>query len=147
MYAGIEATLQRNTSYICALALSVYTEILGGLVTGNLKKENNSKGNYIAFLEYLGEPYVELHKQVNLYKRIRSGLVHEFAPKKQYIIWLSETVQDRPGLDCPGNVVNFHLREYYRDFRNGVEKYYRKLKDGQHADLIHNFLNVTKLEI
>ncbi|TLX83344.1 MAG: hypothetical protein E6K98_04910, partial [Thaumarchaeota archaeon] len=51
MFAGIEGTLEKDhAAYTCALALSTYTEIMGGLVTGNLKEERgHSKKNYEAF--------------------------------------------------------------------------------------------------
>jgi len=62
MYAGIEATMAKKESYhTCALILSTYTEIMGGLVTGNLRKEyGESRKNYEAFLPYLGQKYVNL---------------------------------------------------------------------------------------
>ncbi|MGI0012394.1 MAG: hypothetical protein ACREBU_02970 [Nitrososphaera sp.] len=67
MYSGIEETMKRKeTFHLCALALSVYTEVLGGLVTGKLKQSGSSGINYQAFLQYLGPAYVELEKEMKL---------------------------------------------------------------------------------
>ena len=60
MYDGIEATLSQKTVHTCALSLSVYTEIMGGLVTGNLRQDRHSSKNCDAFLPYPGSHYVQV---------------------------------------------------------------------------------------
>ena len=101
MCSGIEATMNSKESiYTCALALSTYTEIMGGLVTGNLKQEGKSRSNFEAFLPYLGDKYVELDNLIktqyrdnlrNLYTAVRSKLVHEFALRGSHFIVISQS--------------------------------------------------------
>lgn len=134
MYAGINATIKKiETGFSCALLLSSYTEILGGLANGTLRDYRAAQKNYEAFLPYLGEKYVALDKHIriehqdtlrHLYGAVRSKLVHEFSPRESYFINLTEYPNDdRIGLEVFGNHLNFHLQEYYRDFKKGVEKY------------------------
>jgi hypothetical protein len=140
MYAGIEATMKKETGYTCALALSTYTEIMGGLVTGNLKDHRKSKQNYIAFLPYLGRKYVELEETLNkeklsLYWQVRSKLVHEFSLRESHFIIMSEQPSDdKIGIEAIFDEnrifqLNILITEYYRDFKNGVTKYHDKLKN------------------
>ncbi len=82
MYQDIRRTIDSaRANFLVALGLSVYTEIMGGLVTGNLKDPHWSKRNYKAFLPYLGSYYVNLDNQIDLYSRVRCGLVHEYFVK------------------------------------------------------------------
>ena len=160
MYKGIEVTMENKLHHLCALALSTYTEVMGGLVTGNLKKKGWSRENYEAFLPYLGAKYVDLNselkgKKTSLHQIVRSKLVHEFSPRSSYAILISESIQEKIGIE-----VNFgynqtlyltiNVREYYYDFKNGVTKYHDDLKfsecqpafsDGQ--ILFMNFLNAV----
>jgi hypothetical protein len=153
MYAGIEETLKRReTWHLCALALSVYTEVLGGLVTGRLRVKGSEKDNYEAFLKYLGEPYVRLDKEMKLHKMqlyhvFRSKLVHEFSPLPSYAIFGKSPDIKHPGLqfsfgdslpiDFPRteaihypaqNHLNIFLADYFEDFKHGVDRYYSDLK-------------------
>lgn len=153
MYAGIEETMKRKESFhLCALALSVYTEVLGGLVTGRLKVRGSERTNYEAFLPYLGDEYVKLDREMKLhnmqlYSLVRSKLVHEFSPKPSYAIWHGDMKPKKPGLEYifgdslpidypykdgvnyPGNNhLNIYLVEYYDDLRKGVDKYYSDLE-------------------
>ncbi len=112
---------------------------MGGLVTGNLKEKGvHSKKNYEAFLPYLGNKYVDLNNELmkqktSLYEMVRSKLVHEFSPRGSYGIFISESEQEKIGVE-----VNFYqnqifsliinVREYYRDFKNGVKTYYHDLE-------------------
>ena len=147
MNDGIEILLESGKAHhLCALALVTYTEVMGGLVSGKLKKEfGASKSNFEAFLPYLGERYVKLNEEFNIYKDVRSKLVHEFAPRLSHGIWLAKKPLDiRIGIEYKNEHLNFHLREYHRDFKKGVEKY--KLKLGtykKNPDILENFIKAT----
>lgn len=143
MYASINSTMNKDSRKSCALLLSVYTEILGGFVTGNLKDKSQMRQNYEAFLSYLGVEYREFHKKHDTYTRIRNGLVHEFGPKKQYVIWLTETPQRETGFEYVPemDLIHFHLQEYFRDFKKGVDLYYEQLIKENRKNLIEKFLN------
>ena len=74
--------------------------------------------------------------------------MHQFAPDISHAVWLNEKITDGPGLSIPrfgGSPqvkfeagvtsitvpppahLNIYLKEYYRDFKEGVEKYYSQL--------------------
>ncbi len=147
MNDGIEILLEKGKAHhLCALALVTYTEVMGGLVTGKLKKEiGASKSNFEAFLPYLGEKYVKLNENFDIYKDVRSKLVHEFAPRMSHGIWLTKNALDfRIGIEYKTKHLNFHLREYYRDFKKGVETYKLELEnDKQNPKILENFLKAT----
>lgn len=147
MCDGIEILLnQGKAHHLCALGLVTYTEVMGGLVTGDLKKEFGSSGsNFEAFLPLLGEKYVKLNKQFDIYKDLRSKLVHEFSPRMSHGIWIMEKPLDiRIGLEYRNEHLNFYLQEYFRDFKNGLEKY-RKLLENWKEDeqILGNFIKAT----
>jgi len=147
MYDGIEILLERGKAHhLCALALVTYTEVMGGLVTGELKKEfGASKSNFEAFLPYLGEKYVKLNEKHNIHKNVRSKLVHEFAPRQSHGIWFTKKPLDiRIGIEYIGEHLNFHLREYHRDFKKGVEKYKSELEHyKKNPEILGNFIKST----
>lgn len=168
MCAGIEATMSKESSYACALALSTYTEVMGGLVTGNLRKEQGeSQNNFEAFLPYLGDRYKELDNLIktqypkklkSIFHAVRSKLVHEFALRGSHFIVLSEIPnEDTLGIELQSNYayannvkiqeythINFHIREYYRDFRKGITKYYNELQNiKENQERYDKFLNAT----
>lgn len=149
MYASINSTMNKDSRKSCALLLSVYTEILGGFVTGNLKDKTKMRSNYEAFLPYLGTEYLEFHKKHDVYSRIRNGLVHEFGPKKQYVIWLTEEPSREIGFEYVQemDLIHFRLQEYFRDFKRGVESYYIQLVEEKRVDLIEKFLYATQFAI
>lgn len=161
MCAGIEATLgKKETYHTCALALSTYTEILGGLVTGNLKEIGNTRKNYEAFLPYLGKEYEILDNKIkseypdrlkNLFSAVRSKLVHEFALRESHFVVNVEKPRDNKiGLELLTHKteiaemihINFLLAEYYRDFKQGIETYKKAL--GKSDELFVKFLNALK---
>ena len=146
MIDGIDVTLTNNNFHLCALALCTYTEVLGGVVTGNLKQQRKSKSNFEAFLPYLGKKYVTLNeelkkKKTSIYQEVRNKLVHEFSPRQSYGIWIQAKPNDEQiGVEFLGDHLNFHLKEYYRDFKNAVEEYRQKVETNE--DLFSKFMDV-----
>jgi len=145
MIEGIDVTLKNKNFHLCALALCTYTEVLGGVVTGKLKQQGNSKSNFEAFLPYLGEKYVTLNdeikkKETSIYKEVRSKLVHEFNPRPSYGMWIQEKPNDEQiGIEFLGDHINFHLKEYCRDFKNAIEEYRQKVETDE--DLFEKFMD------
>jgi len=139
MYSGIESTIkQKETAHSCALLLSAYTKVLGGIVTGNLKKRHEMKNNYVKFLEYLGSHYVTLNEKYDLYGMVRNKLVHEFSPRSSYGIYFSKhPVESKFGIEIKNGYLIFNLQEYYRDFKNAVSNYRGELSTN---GLFVNFL-------
>ena len=127
MYAGIENTMKKESAHSCALLLSTYTEVLGGLITGSLRKRGKERENFVAFLPYLGDYYVELHQKLDLYSTVRSKFVHEFSLRPSYVILVNKKMTDRKGIESINDHLNFYILEYYRDFKKGVERYKKDL--------------------
>jgi len=146
MYEGVEILFEKKKGLqLCALALVTYTEIMGGLVTGKLKKTGASQENFEAFLPYLGQKYVKPTGKFNIYKDVRSKLVHEFAPRPGHGIFLSEKPEnEKIGLEYTNDFLKFNLQEYFRDFKIGVEKYKKKLENWKKNDkILENFIKAT----
>src|SRR5208337_4728892 len=103
MCKDIEQCMVANANFLVALGLSSYTEIVGGLVTGNLRNLGCSKKNYEAFLNYMGSDYVTLQNTIDLYTRVRCGLVHEYFVKNTAATTVAMLGQGR-GIQYDSNV-------------------------------------------
>ena len=139
MRDDIDAAIRGNATSLAALGLVSYTEILGGLVTGNVAIPRNAGKNFDAFLPYLGRDYEGLRsKRINLYNIIRCGLVH------QYFIKGPATLL--PKADAPCGIIassggrTYFIVNVYRDHLfAGAVRYRNALIEGSSADLIANF--------
>ena len=145
MYFGIESTMKKESIHACALLLSTYTEVLGGLITGNLHDNHSMRDNYEKFLEYLGEHYVVLNEKYDLYSNVRSKLVHEFAPRPSYMILISDVPNSNTfGIEVTNGHLNINLREYYRDFKNGIDNY--RIQFGSDTSLVLNLQKALRID-
>jgi hypothetical protein len=146
MYSGIESTMKKESTYSCALLLSSYTEVIGGIISGNLKDPSSGmRKNYETFLEYLGGHYVALNQKYDLYTNVRNKLVHEFILRRSHWIIINEKpTQGKFGIEVINGNLIFNLQEYYRDFKNGVEKYRGGL--GEQGMSIINFVKALQTE-
>jgi len=132
-HPAIDAILKDETKYSCALLLSAYTEMMGGLVSGRLLEKGVNKSNFNSFLEYMGTSYVDINRNHNntVYDRMRNGLFHELEPKYHYEILVSN-IEDKNKIGIEFNasldVMRINLREYYRDFKKGVEKFHDEVQ-------------------
>jgi len=144
MFQDISGAIDIKANYLAALGLSVYTEVMGGLVTGNLKSHEDSGANYRAFLPYLGLHYVELEEKIRIWKRVRCGLIHEYFVKEPSLIALKFKEENLPGIYYLENIntVIVAVEHYFKDFKSGVKKYYEELKNGD-SDLIAKFEQAT----
>jgi hypothetical protein len=73
-----------DISYLAALGLSIYTEVLGGFYSGDLSR--NLRNHYTCFInEFFPSKYMEINNQLDdgLYGTIRCGLTHEYFIKKR----------------------------------------------------------------
>jgi len=148
MYNDIRRAIDSaKANFLVALGLSVYTEIMGGLITGHLKDPRWPKRNYQAFLPYLGSHYVNLHKEIDLYKRVRCGLVHEYFVKGRFMIAVKSTHKNLPGIFYDRNLdhITIYIEHYFRDFKAGVQNYYGILKDGD-AEALRKFRKAAMLQ-
>ena len=141
MYEDVRTAIRCKANFLAALGLSEYTGIIGGLKTGKLLCENCCRSNYEAFLPYLEQPYVDINSKLKskggLYKIVRCGLAHKYFIKGPHVIMNDpKRPDDSPLLDtfdCEvlfiGEELGFIVDVYFRDFKKGIEKYYRELID------------------
>jgi len=154
MYSDMETAIEGGASTLAALGLSVYTEILGGLVTGKLGEDGQHRQNFEAFLTcYMGKPYRELviRKEVNIYRLVRCGLVHEYSLKggAQGVMVVMDEPHDRKcgiffeDVEEEGNQIlcmRFSVPRYFYDFKKGANRYQRQLVAAHDLELIKNFM-------
>jgi len=150
MTNDVQAAIGGKANFLAALGLLDYTEILGGIVSGNLIQQPkgwSKEDNFKAFLPYLDkiyltsnrQPYQELDIFLNkgLYGKVRSGLVHQYLLNQPGEIRMTEW----PGDDCgikvekDGSIV-FIVTRYFCDLRYGLTVYKEDLLQKQSQDLI-----------
>lgn len=158
MVGDIKKGIKAKANYLTALGLCSYTEHLGGLITGNLEKENFSKVNFKSFLKEMGNDYSkDEYLMETIYKQVRCGLVHQYfikpiKPDGKYglVAIRGNSLQDGlpdniPGFWISGNKkIIFFVENYLRDFEKAVENYHKRLVDNEEEYLIENFLKATK---
>lgn len=156
MLNDIEKAINSGLNYIAALGLAVHSEVIGGLMTGKLRDKRASRKNFEKFLEHLGT-IIPYYNQDNIkkvfYDNIRCGLVHEYFVKeittngdKGLIARVGvpvgkDTYEGIPGvfIDEREERILFFLRNYFRDFKLAVEKYYNQVVKDKDESLINNF--------
>jgi len=156
----IEQCIHAKANYVVALALLSYTEYIGGLITGNLGKSNESKTNFNGALEYFecdGDKnyyknfkvkYIDENNKgsdIDIYKIFRCGLVHEYFVKGDSFVHNEPSYLPREDkgisfVNIEGKTrLRFHCNAYFRDFRNAVMKYYKLLVIDKDPNLLKNF--------
>jgi hypothetical protein len=118
---------------LIALGLSCYTEYWGKLLLGLPREE--SKKCYESFLKRLGftydkNPYEQLlNNGLNIYQDVRCGLVHAYGIDRECKVSLDEA-------DCGicydqiKDHYDFHIKTYFKDFKNAVNIYIQHLENG-----------------
>ncbi len=79
MRQDIDAALGCQANKLAALGLVTYTEVLGGLRTGDLGDREKNGPNFNAFFGCLGKEYQKLLSgHADIYHKIRCKLVHNY---------------------------------------------------------------------
>jgi len=147
IFNDIENSIRAKANYIVALALLVYTEYIGGLITGDLGVQKKSKTNFNAALKYFewkgNKKYYSnfevkikgSDKTLDVYEIFRCGMVHEYFSKGICIVHNNPQhpdccVDNDVGIGWVGNQLRFHNNAYFRDFKHAVNKYYAELIEG-----------------
>ncbi len=159
MYTDLENCIKVKTNFAVAALLMSYTENFGGLIAGNLGVIGHSKADFNAFLEYFSFKddaayykdfkikFLEENqkKEIGIYEAFRCGLIHEGLPKLPRIIHnnadnVGHYVETDAGIGWimheGHETLRFHTNAYYRDFKNAVDKVFRKV-------FIHNDPGIT----
>ena len=125
MRTELDWALRGGAANLAALGLVAYTEFLGGIVTGDLGHQRRNASNFRAFLPYLGPYYEELASRgVDIYKRVRCGLAHEYFIKGESTI-LSEATAPCGIVSSPDGPTYFIVSVYRDHLFAGA----RKLRD------------------
>ncbi len=135
MFHDIDSAISGKANFLAALGLLDYTEILGGLVTGNLKELHKARENFDSFIPYLGQWYVNLDTKLKakngIYGRIRCGLAHEYFIKgKNSTIYMYHLENpDAKGIDYfpKQDRIEFVVDKFFSDFKAGAEIYHGQL--------------------
>jgi len=129
MVKDINAAIDGEANYLVALALSSYTEFLGGLYRCRIR-EGQAKKNYNHGLKKLGGEYIRLldgHGS-DVYSRVRCGLVHEYFIKGLAKVWMSEPAPTDCGIEFGSDgSINFYVVQYFDDFQRAIDEYIRQL--------------------
>lgn len=140
MRSDIDVAIRGNANFLAALGLVTYTEVLGGLVTGNAGKNRHASKNFRAFLPYLGKDYKTFDiKGIDIYDTVRCGLVHQYFIKGDSAIWMRAS--SPCGIIASSNGPTHFLVNVYRDhFFSGATQYRNELLDGSNSTLVANFV-------
>lgn len=160
----LDSCIKVAANYTVALSLLSYTEFIGGLITGNLGLEGNSKKNFNEALKYFPKAYekadniklqyaigAKIEQKKGLYEIFRCGLAHEYFIKGKNItvVWNNPNgfTAKHIGFKKRYGKLIFYNNEYYRDFKNAIQKFYKELVIKEDIIRINNFLAaINRLE-
>jgi len=128
MIKDINACIEGKANYTAALALSVYTEVLGGLITGNLENSSSEKDgfkNYKTFLTRMGYSEKKVGK---IYGLVRCGFVHQYFIKKESTVYMNDGTK---GIDIKNDRIDFYVEKYFQEFQDAYYKYKNDLLAGK----------------
>jgi len=111
-----------RANFLVAMGLLNYTEIIGGFLIGQYKKDKagnikyNKKGNPIetdakdrfnCFFKYMGIEYEKLfNKELEAYSELRCGLTHEYlVKKKKFCVYNPSDPIDESNMDKISNPI------------------------------------------
>jgi hypothetical protein len=156
MFHNIETAISAKASFLAALGLLECTEIMGGLVTGNLQDRSKARENFDAFVPYLGRDYGELKTKLKprkkgepgcLYDRMRCGLAHGYFTKgaKKTIYMTHHMTRHKKPEACgiayteEDDHIELVVVKYFCDFRKAVENYRSQLISEKNTNLLNTF--------
>jgi hypothetical protein len=134
----IPAAINGKANYLAALGLSNYTEIIGGLYSGDLSGNNGLGLHYLKFIkDFFHSDYILVDNDLRndglkgLYSVVRCGLSHEYFIKKISKIEMDSQQLLNCGITYDPHAnpqIVFYVNQYFHDFKIAFEKYYKKLK-------------------
>lgn len=142
----LQVAVEGKANFLAAMGLLDYTEILGGLVLGNLNAAAEPK--FEAFLPYLGPCYEEVNRRLKSRKggkkgkgiySFRSAFTHTYGFKSAGVIRMNVDRHGRCGIEFDeAKGWDFCVQQYFLDFRDGVERLRQKLQTD--STLVSNFV-------
>lgn len=137
MKEDLDKARQQHANHLAALGLAVWTEVLGGLLTGKLRNGGESYNNFVAFLKYMGKDYSDCADQA--YRKLRCGLVHEYLIDEQPDTKVYSEAWAICGIFEKKGKLHMHLPTYSRDLFESAERYRQQLKSGKDPIDLKNF--------
>jgi hypothetical protein len=152
MCGDVERCIAARANQGVALMLLSYTEVMGGLSTGNLGLTSHSTADFragLSLMEWNGHPNYYRDFRVDLlepgkapdrmdvYKIFRCGVAHEYFVKGLALVHnnpdrVDHCIPQDKGIgwiDHAGTrILRFHTNAYYRDFRAAMAKLHAKAK-------------------
>lgn len=116
-----------NANFVTALALSAYTEAIGGLINGNLTDRADTKKNYRTFLERMGYTPIESERY---YYNVRCGLTHAIFIKGARTSVAKYGVNEAKGIVERDGGIFFLIANYMKEFQAAYDKYKGELLSG-----------------
>jgi hypothetical protein len=127
----MKTVIQNGSNNLGALALSVYTEALGGFYMGSFEY---SRRNYNAFIYTFFPPEyneVDSHlakngKRDGLYKSVRCSLVHEYLNQDKLMSIMDYGGNKNCGISYDPDrnpEIKFYVKQYFQDFRKAFDYY------------------------
>jgi hypothetical protein len=141
MLPDIESCLQNCVktgygSFVLALALSAYTEALGGLVRGRLGVSGESERNYRAFLERMNYSSEESGEY---YDKVRCGLVHQYLAKGQSSVG---SLGNKKGIEKREGTIHFDIFVYYDELKRAYNSSKSEIKVQFEQELTRNYFPI-----
>ncbi|MGD0395982.1 MAG: hypothetical protein ABSB26_03625 [Nitrososphaerales archaeon] len=124
MFRDIQVCLEGYANFAAALALSVYTDVLGGLINGNLTAKGESEANYSTFLGRMG---YEPKKCEQYYRDIRCGLAHQYFIKGESTV-ARVALEKTKGIHERDGITYFFADTYFEEFKEAYFIYKSELR-------------------
>ena len=126
MFNDIKACIEGKANFAAALALSVYSKILGGLLNGAFEDKGDGKfNNHKTFLEHMG--YKDAGR---IYGLVRGGLTHQYFIKQESTVFLWGTTEKHKGIVIAGDNIEFHVVDYFQEFQSAYARMKREILEG-----------------
>jgi len=135
MFHDVQVCIDGNANFAGALALSVYTDALGGLINGKLAESGVSELNYTTFLERMGYSPAQAKKY---YDAVRCGLAHQYFIKGEHVVGTMTPEVGSKGMREALDVICFINEAYFEEFKKAYFQYKADLLAGQ-GNLPANF--------
>jgi len=134
LFEDLRNTNRVNANFVTALALSAYTEALGGLINGDLTDTANTKANYRTFLERMGYSQSE---SLRYYKMVRCGLTHAIFIKGPRSSVGKVALGEKRGIVERDGGIFFIIQNYMVEFQSAFARY--------KEDLLNNVGNLQQM--
>lgn len=128
LFEDLRNCIKVKANFVTALALSAYTEALGGLINGDLTDKGDTKKNYRTFLERMGYSPVESEKY---YYDVRCGLTHAIFIKGAKTSVAKVGVNEKKGIVERDGGLFFLIMNYMAEFQDAYNKYKEELLAGK----------------